>query len=409
MYLAPYPPRISLLSVQLETAGKKSLPTLNILGYVFRIFLHFRSFSECVFQHVEQLLRTLHLNSPDPNLSPVSNTSAPLTPTDLSPTREEHDVNLNLKHLHSPYEVMSHGSRGHAYLTHHPFLEPISPTRPSNSPPYLSSQQGNITATNSGGLNYPLLSHAPSYPIFKSYHEQSSPTPLTAPSLPSAPSYALYHPSAQVNLSPNHQLYAAISAQYHLAQTNTARRADIHGLPRTSIQGSTGTGLAGEWHIPQQVLSAPSLQSSASNMQYQQQHPQPQQPLQAMPLDAEWLRADDGLSTQSGGMSSASSSATSSASATPTALLTLDLPSNYIGTGGLEDSIHAPPSLRSSTSTASSGYISHQQPPQIYNDGHHQYSQPQHHNRHSSSTGTTGHGRETSSSPTHGAHEVSWH
>ncbi|KIK66678.1 hypothetical protein GYMLUDRAFT_909956 [Collybiopsis luxurians FD-317 M1] len=167
--------------------------------------------------HVEQLLRTLDLNSPDPyhlgqkpplnlslesspgtpDFSPISISSGLLTPTDLSPTRP-FDANSSLKQqLHSPYDMMAAGTRGSAYLTHPSLLfEPGSPTRPSNSPPYLSSHQVNIAAANAVGPNYSIISNASSYPIFKTYsNEQSSPAPLTAPSLPSAQTYTLYHPS----------------------------------------------------------------------------------------------------------------------------------------------------------------------------------------------------------------------
>ncbi|KAF9478901.1 ARM repeat-containing protein [Pholiota conissans] len=80
--------------------------------------------------HVEQLLRTLNLNSPvpfgqhkpspltmnvdnspnSPDFSPASVSSALLTPTDLSPTGRSFDVKL-----HSPYE---HAHSGHPYLSH---------------------------------------------------------------------------------------------------------------------------------------------------------------------------------------------------------------------------------------------------------------------------------------------------
>jgi pumilio RNA-binding family len=81
-------------------------------------------------QHVEQLLRTLNLNSPapfahhkpyplamsvetsqsSPDFSPASASSALLTPTDLSPTGKSFDVKL-----HSPYEHTH--SAAHPYLT----------------------------------------------------------------------------------------------------------------------------------------------------------------------------------------------------------------------------------------------------------------------------------------------------
>ncbi|KAJ3926355.1 MAG: armadillo-type protein [Lentinula lateritia] len=228
--------------------------------------------------HVEQLLRTLDLNSPDPyhlnqkpplnlsfetspgtpDFSPVSISSALLTPTDLSPTRPCSDINLK-QQLQMPYEMMAAGTRGPAFFTHPALLfEPGSPTRLSNSPPYLSSQ-ASISTANSGGNNYPIISNASSSPIFRTYnHEQSSPT---SPSLASYPSY----PSApQGNFTSNHQLYAALSAQ-NLSQTNVAHRAD-----------------------------------SSCN--------QPQQ-FQQLPLNGEWLRTEDAsLLPHNGLVPSASSS-----------------------------------------------------------------------------------------------------
>ncbi|KAF8971874.1 armadillo-type protein [Flammula alnicola] len=82
--------------------------------------------------HVEQLLRTLNLNSPapfgyqkpsplamsvetspsSPDFSPASVSSALLTPTDLSPTGKTFDVKL-----HSPYEHGHSGHSGHPYLS----------------------------------------------------------------------------------------------------------------------------------------------------------------------------------------------------------------------------------------------------------------------------------------------------
>ncbi|KAJ3775650.1 armadillo-type protein [Lentinula raphanica] len=200
--------------------------------------------------HVEQLLRTLDLNSPgpyhlnqkalpnlnfetspgSPDFSPVSISSALLTPTDLSPTRPCSDVNLK-QQLQSPYDIMASGTRGPAFLTHPSLLfdEPGSPTRPSNSPPYLS--QTVISAANSSSTNFPLISNASSSPIFKNYvSEQSSPT---APNLPSAHSYALYHSSPHGGLLPNQPLYAALSAQ-NFGQTNLVQRGDALGAGSTS-------------------------------------------------------------------------------------------------------------------------------------------------------------------------------
>ncbi|KAJ3739338.1 armadillo-type protein [Lentinula detonsa] len=254
--------------------------------------------------HVEQLLRTLDLNSPDPyhlsqkgptnlnfetssgspDLSPVSISSALLTPTDLSPTRPCSDVNLKQQQLSSPYEMLAAGTRGHAFLSHPSLLfdEPGSPTRLSNSPPYLSSQT-TISTANCSNTNYPLISNASSSPIFKTYNsEQSSPT---APNLPSAPTYALYHSSPQGNLLSNQQLYAALSAQNF---------GPINGSSLSS----------GDWHIPQQVMPAhPLLSQSTAGMNYTQP-PQFQQ----LPSNGEWLRTDDGSLLAHNGLASSMSS-----------------------------------------------------------------------------------------------------
>ncbi|KAJ4467202.1 armadillo-type protein [Lentinula edodes] len=363
--------------------------------------------------HVEQLLRTLDLNSPDPyhlnqkpplnlsfetspgtpDFSPVSISSALLTPTDLSPTRPCSDINLK-QQLQIPYEMMAAGTRGPAFFTHPALLfEPGSPTRLSNSPPYLSSQ-ASISAANSGGNNYSLISNASSSPIFRTYnHDQSSPT---SPSLASYPSYPS---AAQGNFTSNHQLYAALSAQ-NLSQTNVAHRADVHaasGALRSSIHGTIGPSLSsGDWQIPQQVLPAHQLLSQSTCNQPQQ--------LQQLPLNGEWLRTEDAsLLAHNGPVPSVSSSCLGSTTPSVFGLgLTLDATPNYVssvsngGSGGLEDSIHAPPSFRSST-TSSSGISSqlHQQSHAHVDERHH---------RHQSSTGNAGHVREPSS-PTHGAHE----
>ncbi|KAJ3711972.1 armadillo-type protein [Lentinula raphanica] len=366
--------------------------------------------------HVEQLLRTLDLNSPgpyhlnqkalpnlnfetspgSPDFSPVSISSALLTPTDLSPTRPCSDVNLK-QQLQSPYDIMASGARGPAFLTHPSLLfdEPGSPTRPSNSPPYLS--QTVISAANSSSTNFPLISNASSSPIFKNYvSEQSSPT---APNLPSAHSYALYHSSPQGGLLPNQPLYAALSAQ-NFGQTNLVQRGDALGAGSTSRSSLS----SGDWHIPQQVIPAHQLLSQSA-MSYNQ----PQQQFQQLSSNGEWLRTDDGSLLSHNTMASSLSSGIH-ASGAPNGFglgLSMDATPTYAGVvssggggggGGIEDSIHAPPSLRSSASSSSSGFSTNQ---------HHQQHSigpaDGHHNRHQSSTGNAGHVREPSSPQ--GAHE----
>ncbi|KAJ4477458.1 pumilio-family RNA binding repeat protein [Lentinula aciculospora] len=304
-------------------------------------------------KHVEQLLRTLDLNSPDPynlsqkpplnlsfdtspgtpDFSPVSISSALLTPTDLSPTRPCSDVGLK-DQLHSSYEMMAAGTRGPAFLAHPSLLfEPGSPTRPSNSPPYLSSQ-ASISAAHSCSTNYPLISNASSSPIFKTYNnEQSSPTALSAPT------------SFDSNLS------------------------------------------SGDWHIPQQIIPAHQLLSqSASGVSLNHS-----QQFQQLSPSGEWLRTDDVSLLAHNSPAHSPSGVYSSTAPTGFGLgLTLDSTPSYAGivsnssSGGIEDSIHAPPSLRSSTSSISSAFPSqHHQQSHVHIEG-------QHH-RHQSSTGNTGH------------------
>ncbi len=121
--LIRYPFGTSALSV---TAGKKIPRTTMILYASFS--LRFLTYLELTFlQQVEQLLRTLNLNSPapfnnkpslfslnvensasSPDLSPASVSSALLTPTDLSPARP-----FDIK-FHSPYEAIPSGNVYHS-------------------------------------------------------------------------------------------------------------------------------------------------------------------------------------------------------------------------------------------------------------------------------------------------------
>ena len=175
----------SALSV---TAGKKIPRTTMILYASFSL-----RFSELTsFQHVEQLLRTLNLNSPalfnnkpslfsvnvensanSPDLSPASVSSALLTPTDLSPARP-----FDIK-LHSPYEAMPLGNvyhsqsslllennfpvksqealtsnlvqinhpRHHAPMSTFPFFEPLSEPHSTNSLMQINPTSPHSTAS----------------------------------------------------------------------------------------------------------------------------------------------------------------------------------------------------------------------------------------------------------------------
>ncbi|KAJ3500658.1 hypothetical protein NLJ89_g9698 [Agrocybe chaxingu] len=133
--------------------------------------------------HVEQLLRTLNLNSPapfihrpssltvqvetspsSPDFSPASVSSALLTPTDLSPARA-FDVKL-----HSPYE---HAHSGHPYLSQPSLLFE------NNSP--IKTHEGLPTNTAAGRaplthLNHPRLQT--DFPFFEPFAEPPTPAPV---------------------------------------------------------------------------------------------------------------------------------------------------------------------------------------------------------------------------------------
>ena len=177
------PPRPSGL---LGTVGKRAFQTLATLSVIFLSF----SFRSCrdffSSKHIEQLLRTLNLNSPapynqqpslslsfdlspsSPDFSPMSTSSTLLTPTDLSPARS-----FDLK-LSSNFEFGPSAN----HLSQSSLLEPSSPTRPleflplSDSPPFQRQ-------------SYSHSSHrsaAPNpFPFFEPFSERPSPAPTNQP------------------------------------------------------------------------------------------------------------------------------------------------------------------------------------------------------------------------------------
>ncbi|KAK0474137.1 armadillo-type protein [Armillaria luteobubalina] len=171
--------------------------------------------------HVEQLLRTLNLNSPDPfvqqkpalnlsfeaappgspDFSPASVSSALLTPTDLSPTRS-----FDIKQLQSPYELGA-GPRSGSYIPQTSLLfEPSSPTRLhhisdndalSHSPTFSSSQ---MPISGIPYLHAPSQLHSLPY-YMKSYDHHSA---AAVGNITSQPSYSVYQtsPSDQISCGP---------------------------------------------------------------------------------------------------------------------------------------------------------------------------------------------------------------
>lgn len=137
------------------------------------------------FQHVEQLLRTLNLNSPapfghnrpsplavnvenassSPDFSPASVSSALLTPTDLSPTGRSFD---SVK-LHSPYEA---GHPVHQFVGHPALIfESNSPGKPQErlNPNFPSTRQP------LAHLNHARQAPHSTIPFFERFAETATP------------------------------------------------------------------------------------------------------------------------------------------------------------------------------------------------------------------------------------------
>ncbi|KAJ7595415.1 ARM repeat-containing protein [Mycena floridula] len=229
--------------------------------------------------HVEQLLRTLNLNSPDPYIpvkkpslnlsfestststggsgspdcSPASISSALLTPTDLSPTRSFH-----LKQQ-LPYEYSSSARNSTEYLSQtsllfesgRPIHESYGPHSHSlsHSPPYVaqvSSVPPYLPALNSNGYQLPS---------YKPISEHNSPLDYNFP-LP---------PSSQQSINVHH------------------RRPEPAPMPSASSL---------DWLIPQsQGLQQQQHQMHAPQLRVPLELQQDNQP-QRLPTPAEWLRSE---------------------------------------------------------------------------------------------------------------------
>ncbi|GLB43736.1 putative pumilio-family RNA binding repeat [Lyophyllum shimeji] len=155
--------------------------------------------------HVEQLLRTLNLNSPaptakkpalslnldaspsSPDFSPASATSSLLTPTDLSPSTRSFGGNAKLQH--SPYELAQPLPTG--YLQQHPSLfEHSSPVRTVSHENF--TEQGPIHA------HHYLAHSGVTSPLYRSSAPPTSypPPPLSAAN-GNAPAFTFFEPFAE--------------------------------------------------------------------------------------------------------------------------------------------------------------------------------------------------------------------
>lgn len=190
----------------------------------------------CDIQHVEQLLRTLNLNSPDPKsplslsfdgsseYSPASVSSVLLTPTDLSPTRTTtFDAKLQLQ---SPYG----NARTAAYLNHQSSLlfEPASPTHPGHSDPYAAYPHGH------GPHAIPYYNDATK--SLDQHHQslyQVSPTLGSHPSLYNSPTINSDPASLRSEQAAN-IIRSAAASDWHVPQTSTQPTHLQHDYNRNS-------------------------------------------------------------------------------------------------------------------------------------------------------------------------------
>ncbi|KAL0567481.1 meiotic PUF protein 1 [Marasmius crinis-equi] len=251
--------------------------------------------------HVEQLLRTLDLNSPgpyhlkqkpsslnlnfdhsssrSPDFSPISISSALPTPTDLSPARsfvengnyKEQNIGLN-----SPTDLLAAARANQpgasAYLAqqHGLIYDPPSPTRTATGNPAPYSP---MHPMQSNAASYLQSTDLSSYTtLFKNLMEQQQ-SPTAVASNMSIPSYSPYvnHPAlALATADANQRLFGiggspTSASPSQLLQASLRRStgsADGSIGPYTdasSVQNSIARGLAGssasEWaHIPPQVL-----------------------------------------------------------------------------------------------------------------------------------------------------------
>ncbi|KAK0481951.1 hypothetical protein EDD18DRAFT_1435972 [Armillaria luteobubalina] len=190
-------------------------------------------------QHIEQLLRTLNLNSPDsfvqqkpapnlsfeaappgsPDFSPASVSSALLTPTNLSPTRS-----FDIKQLQSPYELAT-GLHSGSYI-------------PQTSLLFKPSSRTRVHHISDNGA----LSHSPT---FNSSQMPISDVPyLHAPSqLHSLPYYMKsydHHPAAAAGITPHPSYSPPMSYRQETANNvgishGPICSSDLH-VPQPSVQ-----------------------------------------------------------------------------------------------------------------------------------------------------------------------------
>jgi pumilio RNA-binding family len=171
----------------------RTLYALFSLFFLVRVYLIYQS------QHVEQLLRTLNLNSPapppqkpaidlnvdtspsSPDFSPASVSSALLTPTDLSPVRS-FDIKFPAQYEHGQ---------------HQPYFSQSSLLFENGSP----GKHQNTLAAHSP---YPPFSHSnlPSnaFPFFEPFTEPPTPAPINSV-------HIQYHPPSPSPLP--HSLYSS--------------------------------------------------------------------------------------------------------------------------------------------------------------------------------------------------------
>ncbi|KAK1230462.1 meiotic PUF protein 1 [Marasmius sp. AFHP31] len=304
--------------------------------------------------HVEQLLRTLDLNSPDPyhlkqkpaslnlnfdqsssrspDFSPISISSALPTPTDLSPARPYADngVYKQPTGLGSPTDLFAAARAHHpgadAYLAQQNALiyDPPSPTRIGTMHPNSYSTGQSMPSNAAGYLQSPDAS--PYSTLFKNLMEQQqSPTAPASNTNMSIPSYSAYmnHPAAlalaasdanrvggsPTSASPAQLLQASLRRSDGASDSALASYANA-----ASLQGSLSRGLAStsgsEWaQLPPQVLQQQAMlahqqRQAAAAVALQSYQLQQLQQQQQAPLDgslvgnsplSEWQRmVEDG-------------------------------------------------------------------------------------------------------------------
>ncbi|KAK0214290.1 hypothetical protein IW262DRAFT_1514280 [Armillaria fumosa] len=248
-------------------------------------------------QHVEQLFRTLNLNSPDPfvcpqsqlrvappgspDFSPASVSSAPLSPTNLSPTRS-----FDIKQLQSPYELAT-GLRSGSYIPQISLLfKPSSPTRHH----YIS--------------DYGALSHSPT---FNSSQMPISDVPYlhTRSQLHSLPYYMKsydHHPAAPAGVVPqlSYSVYQTSPSGKISSQHFDSRQPPMSRRQETAnnVSISHGPISSSDWHVPQPSAMINSLRISSrgvgidehssgrrSSFSYQQSSPSsPHEPINFLSL-----------------------------------------------------------------------------------------------------------------------------